>query len=87
MRRHDAAATPTNPNPFLNKRILVLSGGLDKLVPYDSGSEFIEALDVGPEGVKTVVVQPDAGHELTPKMVELLANFVWDNALARSARL
>jgi len=62
-------------NPFLGKRILVLAGGKDTVVPYIAGKEFVEALEVG-AGVKKVVVEENAVHESTPTMVQEAALFV-----------
>ncbi|KAF9226318.1 alpha/beta-hydrolase [Gyrodon lividus] len=62
-------------NPFLGKRILVLSGANDKLVPWTASKEFVEGLEVG-EGVKRVVLQENAGHECTPAMIQEASLFV-----------
>ncbi|KAG1764184.1 Alpha/Beta hydrolase protein [Suillus placidus] len=55
-------------NPFLGKRVLVLSGKEDKLVPWVASAEFVEGLEVGEGGVKRVVVEEGAGHECTSGM-------------------
>ena len=68
-------------NPFLGKKVLVLSGGDDKLVPWAASQTFVDALEVGPQGVKKVVVAPGVGHECTPEMVREMAQFVWEEAL------
>lgn len=64
-------------NPFLGKRILVLSGAKDKLVPWSACQEFVEGLEVG-DGVKKVVLEDDAGHDCTPSMIREAALFVTD---------
>ena len=64
-------------NPFLGKRILVLSGAKDKLVPWSTSREFVEGLEVG-DGVKKVVLEENAGHECTPAMIQEAALFVTD---------
>lgn len=64
-------------NPFLGKRILVLSGAEDMLVPWTASQEFVEGLEVG-DGVKKVVVEENVGHECTPAMVREAALFVRD---------
>lgn len=64
-------------NPFLDKRILVLSGAKDKLVPWTASQEFVEGLEVG-NGVKKVVLEENAGHECTPTMIQEAAVFVMD---------
>ncbi|KAF8842013.1 alpha/beta-hydrolase [Paxillus ammoniavirescens] len=78
---HDPANFPFRANdatnPFLGKRILVLSGAKDKLVPWTASTEFVEGLEVG-DGVKKVVLEENAGHECTPLMVQEAALFVSD---------
>lgn len=70
--------TLTGRNPFLGKKILVLAGGKDELVPWAFSETFVEGIQVGEEGVKTVVVYPSVGHEFTTPMAEDVANFVWE---------
>ena len=65
-------------NPFFGKKILVLAGGKDKLVPWEFSESFVERIEVGEEGVKRVLVYPDVGHAFTPSMEEDVANFVWE---------
>ncbi|KAH8994813.1 Alpha/Beta hydrolase protein [Lactarius akahatsu] len=74
---------PVTPPPgaFVGKRILVLSGADDPLVPWSVSRAFVEALDVGPRGKKEVVVQPGAKHEYTDEMKEELFRFFWEEAL------
>ena len=72
-------------NPFLRKKVLVLSGGDDPLVPFSYAEEFVTNLNVGPKGVKEVVVAPGVGHECTPEMVKQMAAFVWKHALQSSS--
>ncbi|KAF8434539.1 Alpha/Beta hydrolase protein [Boletus edulis BED1] len=64
-------------NPFLGKRILVLSGAKDTLVPWSASQEFVEGLEVG-DGVKKVVLEENAGHECTPSMIREAGLFVID---------
>ncbi|KAF8122677.1 Alpha/Beta hydrolase protein [Boletus edulis] len=64
-------------NPFLGKRILVLSGAKDTLVPWSASQEFVERLEVG-DGVKKVVLEENAGHECTPSMIREAGLFVID---------
>lgn len=68
----------TSTNPFLGKRVLVLSGAKDKLVPWSASKEFVEGLEVGDAGVKKVFLEENAGHECTPAMVQEAAYFVID---------
>ncbi|KAF5392327.1 hypothetical protein D9757_001367 [Collybiopsis confluens] len=63
-------------NPFYGKKILVLSGGEDPLVPWESSRGFVEGLQVGPEGNKKVFVQADTGHTLTPEMLSEMSEFL-----------
>lgn len=67
----------TSGNPFLGKRILVLAGGKDDLVPWVFSESFVGQLEVGGTGVKKVIVYPDVGHAFTSSMEEDLADFVW----------
>ncbi|KAJ8488091.1 hypothetical protein ONZ51_g3788 [Trametes cubensis] len=87
IHRADPAAAPyTTPdasNPFLGKKILVLSGQDDKKVPWATAAkDFVENLNVGKHGVKEVIVEPGVGHEFSPAMVKECARFVWQHALA-----
>ncbi|KAJ3817072.1 Alpha/Beta hydrolase protein [Lentinula raphanica] len=63
-------------NPFFGKKILVLSGAADPLVPWFASESFVEGLKVGPNGYKKVVVQPDTGHTVAPEMLKELAVFL-----------
>jgi hypothetical protein len=68
-------------NPFHGKRILVLSGGQDLLVPFEPSREFFEKLNVGPTGVKKLVIEPEAVHEYTDSMASVLCHFIWKHSL------
>nr|VWO99637.1 Phosphate import ATP-binding protein PstB (EC (ABC phosphate transporter) (Phosphate-transporting ATPase) [Ganoderma boninense] len=68
-------------NPFLGKKILVLSGREDKTVPWSAAKDFVEGLNVGEQGVKEVMVEPGTGHDFSPAMVKEAARFVWEHAL------
>jgi len=80
IHQHDPPSTPyytlDTSNPFLDKKILVLSGGMDTIVPWSASKEFVEKLEVGKDGRKVVVVIPDAGHECTTAMVDEMARFI-----------
>jgi hypothetical protein len=69
---HDPAKLPYHvkdtSNPFFGKKVLVLSGKEDRLVPWVASAEFVEGLEVGEGGVKRVVVEEGAGHECTNGM-------------------
>lgn len=80
IRQHDPSNLPYHTsnvsNPFIDKKILVLSGGIDTLVPWTASQAFVERLEVGQGGVKKVVVVSDAGHECTAAMVAEAAQFL-----------
>ncbi|KIK46012.1 hypothetical protein CY34DRAFT_463591 [Suillus luteus UH-Slu-Lm8-n1] len=63
-------------NPFFGKKVLVLSGKEDKLVPWAASAEFVEGLEVGDGGVKRVVVEEGAGHEWTEGMLKEANKFM-----------
>lgn len=88
---HDPARAPytanDTSNPFLGKKVLVLSGGSDPLVPFKYSEEFVAGLNVGADGVKKVVVVPGVEHECTPGMVKEMVEFVWEHCLnAKNAK-
>lgn len=91
IQKHDPAFTNITSlnsaeNPFIGKHILVLSGGIDKVVPWAASKTFVDNLQVGSSGIKKVIVEEEAGHECTPLMVRELARFVWDYALELGSR-
>lgn len=68
-----------------NKKILNLSGGVDKLVPYHRGEAFLSWLKqtIGPngwfaDGAVTLedIIDENAAHEATPKMVAEAVRFI-----------
>ncbi|OBZ72627.1 hypothetical protein A0H81_07458 [Grifola frondosa] len=85
IKQADPAAAPYTTadasNPFLGKKILVLSGKDDRIVPWSASKDFVENLNVGAHGVKKVVVHPGVGHECTDEMVQEMAAFIWNEAL------
>ncbi|KZO92563.1 hypothetical protein CALVIDRAFT_567243 [Calocera viscosa TUFC12733] len=85
MERLDPAQQPNTldapANPYVGKKILILSGAEDKSVPPSAGAAYIDQLEVGPFGVKEVFIQPGTGHTTTPEMRDKLAQFVWKYAL------
>jgi len=87
IRRVDPVSLPYSSedswNPFLGKKILVLSGGQDQTVPWSSSREFVEQLQVGKQGRKKSVVVEDAGHVCTSEMVAEMVQFIKDEALHR----
>ncbi|KAI0654679.1 Alpha/Beta hydrolase protein [Cubamyces menziesii] len=89
VRAHDPAAAPhtadapRGANPFRGKRVLVLCGKEDTLVPWSASRRFVEELDVGEEGVKEVWVEEGTGHRCSEGMVKRAGEFVWKQALVR----
>jgi hypothetical protein len=79
----DITSSSKDANPFVDKRILVLSGAADKMVPWEASKAFVEALhvDTNRGGVKQVFVQDGVGHECTEEMTSRLAAFVRDFTL------
>jgi len=77
-RESPVSASVTGKNPFIGRKILVLAGGKDELVPWVFSESFVEQIEVGEEGVKKVVVYPDIGHAFTASMAEDVASFVWE---------
>ena len=65
-------------NPFFGKKILVLSGGSDKLVPWICSQKFIEGLEVGENGIKKVLVEDGVGHTFSPTMKAKMIEFLTD---------
>ncbi len=68
-----------------DKRILVLSGGADKLVPYKAGQQFLEFLKNATSGWYkdgNVYVEdnvyPGVGHEFNAEMLQAAVRFVLD---------
>ncbi|KAN0120901.1 Alpha/Beta hydrolase fold [Russula decolorans] len=76
---------PATATAFAGKRMLVLAGADDKLVPWETSRTFVEALDVGRGGRKVVMVVPGVKHEFTDGMKEEMLQFFWEEALVRGA--
>ncbi|KAI0353804.1 hypothetical protein OH77DRAFT_1591158 [Trametes cingulata] len=91
VRAHDPAAAPhtadapASTNPFRGKKVLVLCGQEDDIVPWSASEKFVGELDVGEAegGVKEVLVEKGTGHRCSEGMVKRAAEFVWKNALLR----
>lgn len=67
------------------KKVLNLSGGVDKLVPYHRGEVFLQWLKkaIGPDGWFADgavnfedIIDQNAAHEVTPKMVDEAVRFI-----------
>lgn len=72
----DYTSTNESSNPYLNKKILVLHGGKDELVPWDCCKTFVDGLQVGPLGDKNVFIEQDRGHETSSLMVSELVKWL-----------
>lgn len=72
----DYSSTDPSSNPYLGKKILVLHGGNDELVPWDCCKTFVDGLQVGPEGEKNVFIEQDRGHETSSLMVSELVKWL-----------
>ncbi|KAI0759565.1 Alpha/Beta hydrolase protein [Trametes elegans] len=90
VRAHDPAAAPHTAregNPFWGKRVLVLSGGADEIVPWRASEEFVGELEVGEGreggGRKEVLVEEGTGHAFSEGMLERAVEFLWREALVR----
>ncbi|GAB1211115.1 hypothetical protein ATERTT37_000227 [Aspergillus terreus] len=86
------ALRPVLTRCLAGKRIMNLSGGVDKLVPYHKGEIFLTWLKqaIAPDGwfadgavTFEDIIDQSAGHEVTPKMVDEAVRFIGD-ALAAS---
>ncbi|PGH31095.1 phospholipase D, partial [[Emmonsia] crescens] len=73
------------------KRILLISGGKDKLVPYARGEPFLtwlkKAISPGgwfADGAVTLedLIDEEAGHEVTPRMMEQSIRFIGESLAA-----
>lgn len=76
------------------KKILTLSGGVDRLVPYACSEVFLNALKGAHSagvlgGELTDIIYPGVGHECTSEMVRELSKFVnrWVEELEGEDRL
>ncbi|KAF4574275.1 hypothetical protein EYR36_005608 [Pleurotus pulmonarius] len=63
-------------NPFLGKKILVLRGATDRIVPWSASARFVQGLEVGKRGVKKVIAQEGVGHLCTLEMTKWMAEFL-----------
>ena len=83
VRAHDTVSAPAA--VFVGKRVLVLSGAEDRLVPWEASRTFVDALDVGRGGRKEVSVLPGVKHEFSDGMREEMFRFFWEEALVSGA--
>ncbi|KAG9219674.1 hypothetical protein CCMSSC00406_0006004 [Pleurotus cornucopiae] len=63
-------------NPFLGKKILVLRGAMDRIVPWSASARFVQGLEVGERGLKKVIAQEGVGHQCTLEMTKWMAEFL-----------
>lgn len=66
---------------YEGKRLLVLSGEADKLVPWEASRGFVEKVELKAGGVKKVSVYAGVGHECTDDMVQEMAGFIAEHCL------
>ena len=52
------------------------------MVPWSASKTFVDRLDVGPDGLKEVILEQGVGHECTKEMVRVMSQFIWEQALA-----
>ncbi|PYI30810.1 hypothetical protein BP00DRAFT_426211 [Aspergillus indologenus CBS 114.80] len=91
-----ASLRPLLERCLAGKKILNLSGGMDKLVPYHRGSAFLNWLKQAvsssgwfADGLVTFedIIDEHAGHEVTPKMVNEAVRFIRETLETNSACL
>ncbi|OJD19878.1 hypothetical protein AJ78_00238 [Emergomyces pasteurianus Ep9510] len=85
------AVIPLMRQTLQGKKILLISGGKDKLVPYARGEPFLTWLKkaISPagwfaDGAVTLedVIDEEAGHEVTPRMMEQSIRFIGESLAA-----
>ncbi|KAL0579990.1 hypothetical protein V5O48_001993 [Marasmius crinis-equi] len=85
IRESDPITTPfhrsDSSNPFWGKKVLVLSGGSDPLVPWRASEYFVDQLKVGEKGLLKTFVEPEAGHEFTKEMQQKMIDFLLADVL------
>lgn len=89
VKTHDPAAAARGEgagNPFWGKKILVVAGREDEVVPWAASERFVEELDVGAggegvKGVKEVFVEAGVGHTCSAGMVKEAVRFLWERVL------
>lgn len=88
--KHDpisTAYTSASPeaNHFYGKKVFAVSGGKDPLVPWVHSERFFGELEVG-GGRKDLFIDPEAGHEVTPAMVDAIVQWLWKNTLSKEGQ-
>lgn len=73
-------------NPFWTKRLLVLTGADDDVVPSALGDKFYQGLVVGPKGVKRRIVQDGVGHRCSREMIGRAAEFLWECGMSEEVK-
>ena len=77
----EGPSDPASASVYSGKRVLVLFGADDTIMPGEASRAFVEALDVGQSGRKEVIVMGGAKHEITDGMREEMLRFFWEEAL------
>lgn len=69
-------------NPYINKQILILGGGDDKLVPPKFGQKMYDEMYVGEKGAKDMIIQDGVGHATSNEMIERVGEWIWRYGLS-----
>jgi hypothetical protein len=69
-------------NPYINKQILILGGGDDKLVPPRFGQKMYDEMYVGETGAKDMIIQDGVGHDTSSEMIERVGEWIWKYGLS-----
>eukprot|EP01119_Soliformovum_irregulare_P021562 TRINITY_DN7205_c0_g1_i2.p1 TRINITY_DN7205_c0_g1~~TRINITY_DN7205_c0_g1_i2.p1 ORF type:complete len:158 (+),score=25.97 TRINITY_DN7205_c0_g1_i2:155-628(+) len=70
------------PEAFIGKRVVVLSGGADQLVPWEFSQPFVDQLQKMDHVDVEVKVYEGSGHEVHPEMLVKLRNAIFRNSNA-----
>ena len=77
----EGPSDPASVSVYSGKRVLVLLGADDTIMPREASRAFAEALDVGKSGRKEVKVMDGLKHEFTDGMRDEMFRFFWEEAL------
>ena len=77
----EGPSDPVSVSVYSGKRVLVLLGADDTIMPGEASRAFAEALDVGKSGRKEVKVMDGLKHEFTDGMRDEMFRFFWEEAL------
>ncbi|KAF8638187.1 hypothetical protein AX17_002384 [Amanita inopinata Kibby_2008] len=74
-------------NPFIGKKILIITGEDDCLVPWNVYEQFVNELEVGDEGTKRVHIIKGVGHKCTEEMIGKASEFIGEAMLIYPSRM